>query len=202
MLWAVRGKPELRYFRGVALVALMCGALIQPLEAQSGALVLFGYGGRGLPLSNLDEDGDHFRADWMVGGGLAVQLSTNLAVRGSLARIEHGWEGTGLELSDSTFKRTLVSFDVQAGAPLASGFVPYVITGAGWIRVDPQDTSLEQATKFATRFGTGVNYVIDNSFLALMLEFDTWIYHLGGLGYDRVQYDIAIVAGLAIAVPL
>jgi opacity protein-like surface antigen len=138
----------------------------------------------------------------MVGGGLALQLSTNFALRGSFAMVENDWEGTGLELSDSTFKRTFVSFDLQAGAPLASGLVPYFIAGAGWVKIDPQDTGLAQSTKFAGRLGTGVNYVIDNSILALILELDTWLYHLGGLGYERIQYDLTIVAGLAIAVPL
>jgi len=188
--------------RWVVLAGLTLSTLIAPLEAQSGALALFGYGGRDLPLSNLDEAGDPLRADWLAGGGLAVQLSTNFAFRGSFAIIENRWEGTGLEVSDSTFKRTFVSFDLQAGAPLASGFVPYFVAGAGWVKIDPRDTGLEHFTKFAGRFGTGVNYVIDNSFLALILEFDTWIYHFGKLGYNRIQYDIAIVAGLAIAVPL
>ncbi|KPJ92879.1 MAG: hypothetical protein AMS18_06420, partial [Gemmatimonas sp. SG8_17] len=169
-------------FRWAALAGLTLGIFSPPLEAQSGALALFGYGGRDLPLSNLDEAGDHLRASWMVGGGLAVQLSTNFALRGSFAMVESDWEGTALELSDSTFKRTFVSFDLQAGAPLASGFVPYFIAGAGWVNVDPQDTGLAQFTKFAGRFGTGVNYVIDNSFLALILELDTWIYHFGELG--------------------
>ncbi len=186
----------------MVLAGLTLSTLIAPLEAQSGALALFGYGGRDLPLSNLDEAGDHLRADWLAGGGLAVQLSTNFALRGSFAIIENDWEGTGLELSDSTFKRTFVSFDLQAGAPLASGFVPYFVAGAGLVKIDPRDTGLEHFTKFAGRFGTGVNYVIDNSFLALILEFDTWIYQFGRLGYNRIQYDIAIVAGLAIAVPL
>ncbi|UCG85239.1 MAG: outer membrane beta-barrel protein [Gemmatimonadota bacterium] len=185
-----------------ALVGLALATQAQPLKAQSGALALFGYGGRDLPLSNLDEEGDHLRADWMAGGGVAVQLSTNFAVRGSFAIVENGWEGTSLEVSDSTFKRTFVSLDLQAGAPLASGFVPYFIAGAGWVKIDPQEAALEQFNKFAARFGTGVNYVIDNSFLALILELDTWIYHLGGLGYNRVQYDITIIAGLAVAVPL
>ena len=171
-------------------------------EAQSRALAVFGYAGRDLPLSNLNEEGDHFRADWMAGGGAALQLSTNFAIRGSVSAVKNSWEGTNLELSDSTFKRTFVSFDLQAGAPLVSGFVPYFIAGAGWVKIDPQDAEIQKFTKVAAHLGTGINYVIDNSFLALMLELDTWIYHLEGLGYNQIQYDIVIVAGLAIAVPL
>jgi hypothetical protein len=176
--------------------------LSSPGVAQSRALAVFGYGGRDLPLSNLSEEGDHFRADWIAGAGAALQVSTNFAVRGSFSVVKNRWEGTSLELSDSTFKRTFVGFDLQAGAPLVSGFVPYFIAGAGWVKIEPQDPDLQQFTRFAGRLGTGINYVVDNSFLALMLEVDTWLYHFGELGYNRIQYDIVIVAGLAIAVPL
>ena len=169
--------------------------------AQNNAIVLMGYGGRDLPLSNLNETGDHFRSDWVVGGGVGLQLNANFALRATYSTVQNGWEGTGIELSDSTFRRTFVAFDLQAGIPSASGFVPYFVVGGGWFHIQPKDPSLEEDRSFAGRFGAGVNYVFDNTFLAFFAEADTWVYYLNGLSYSRIQYDIMIVGGLAIAIP-
>ena len=171
------------------------------VTGQNNAIVLFGYGGRDLPLSNLNETGDHFRSDWIVGGGVGLQLNTNFALRATYSTVQSTWEGTALELSDSTFRRSFVAFDLQAGFPSASGFVPYFVAGAGWFDIDPKDTSLQSDRTFAGRFGAGVNYVFDNTFMAFFLEGDTWVYSLNSLSYRRIQYDIIIVGGLAIAVP-
>jgi len=171
------------------------------LVGQNNAIVLFGYGGRDLPLSNLNETGDHFRSDWVVGGGVGLQLNTNFALRATYSTVQNAWEGTELELSDSTFRRSFVAFDLQAGFPSASGFVPYFVAGAGWFDIDPNDAGLESDRTFAGRFGAGVNYVFDNTFLAFFLEGDTWVYSLNSLSYRRIQYDIMIVGGLAVAVP-
>ncbi|UCD24358.1 MAG: outer membrane beta-barrel protein [Gemmatimonadota bacterium] len=171
------------------------------LAGQNNAIVLFGYGGRDLPLSNLNETGDHFGSDWVVGGGVGLQLNTNFAVRGTFSTVNSGWEGTSIELSDSTFRRSFVAFDLQAGVPTASGFVPYFVVGAGWFSIEPKDPDLEGDRSFAGRFGAGVNYVFDNTFMAFFLEGDTWIYYVDGLSYSRIQYDIMIVGGIAIAIP-
>ncbi len=171
------------------------------MAGQNNAIILFGYGGRDLPLSNLNEIGDHFRSDWVVGGGVGLQLNANFALRATFSTVENTWEGTTIELSDSTFRRSFVAFDLQAGIPSASGFVPYFVVGAGWFDIDPNDSGLEGDRSFAGRFGAGVNYVFDNTFLAFFLEGDTWVYYMDGLSYSRIQYDIMIVGGIAIAVP-
>jgi hypothetical protein len=171
------------------------------LIGQNNALILFGYGGRDLPLSNLNDTGDHFGSDWAVGGGVGLQLNTNFALRATYTTVENEWVGTALELSDSTFRRSFVAFDIQAGFPSASGFVPYFVAGAGWFDIDPKDASIESDRTFAGRFGAGINYVFDNTFMAFFLEGDTWVYSLNSLTYRRIQYDIVIVGGIAIAIP-
>ena len=132
---------------------------------------------------------------------MGLHLNTNFALRATYSTVQNTWEGTALELADSTFRRSFVAFDLQAGFPSASGFVPYFVAGAGWFDIDPKDTSLESDRTFAGRFGAGINYVFDNTFMAFFLEGDTWVYSLNSLSYRRIQYDIMIVGGLAIAVP-
>jgi len=190
-----------RYIRLLPALTLLATLLTEATTAQSRAFFLYGQGGRDLPLSNLIDAGDKLRAGWMTGAGAGLQLSTNLAFRASFARVENEYEGTELDIVDSTFVRTLVSVDLQAGIPTSIGFVPYFIAGAGWIKVDPDDLSLEQFTKFAGRLGTGINYVFDNSFMVLFAELDTWFYHFDEYGFNRIQYDITVIGGVAVAIP-
>ena len=191
----------MRLFNSLATLVLLAAVVTQPSSAQSRALFIYGQGGRDLPLSNLSDTGDKLRAGWMTGAGVGLQLSTNLALRASFAKVENAYEGTELDIVDSTIVRTLVSFDLQAGVPTSIGFVPYFVAGAGWLNVDPDDISFEEFTKFAGRLGTGINYVFDNSFLVLFTELDTWFYHFDEYGFNRIQYDITIMGGIAVAIP-
>jgi opacity protein-like surface antigen len=190
-----------RHFRLLPVLIVLAALAAEAASAQSRALFIYGQGGRDLPLSNLIDTGDKLRAGWMTGAGAGLQLGTNLAFRASLARVENEYEGTELNIVDSTFVRTLVSLDLQAGIPTSIGFVPYFIAGAGWIKVDPDDLSLEEFTKFSGRLGTGIHYVLDNSFLVLFAELDTWFYHFDEYGFNRIQYDITVIGGLAVAIP-
>ena len=191
----------MRHIRLLPALTLLATLLAGATSAQSRALFIYGQGGRDLPLSNLNDTGDKLRAGWMTGAGAGFQLGTNLAFRASFAKVENEYEGTELDIVDSTFVRTLVSLDLQAGIPTAIGFVPYFIAGAGWIKVDPHDLSLEEFTKFAGRLGTGINYVFDNSFMVLFAELDTWFYHFDEYGFNRIQYDITVIGGIAVAIP-
>ncbi len=191
----------MRNVRMLPALVFLVAVATEPGFAQSRALFVYGQAGRDLPLSNLNDDGDKLRAGWMTGAGVGLQLGTNVAIRASFAKVANDYEGTELDIADSTFVRTLVSFDLQAGIPTSLGFVPYFIAGAGWINVNPDDLALEEFSKFAGRLGTGINYVFDNSFLAMFAELDTWLYHFDEYGFNRIQYDITIMAGIVIAIP-
>ncbi len=191
----------MQYIRWLPVLVLLASLATEGGSAQSRALFVYAQGGRDLPLSHLSDSGDKLRAGWMTGAGAGLQLSSNLAFRASFAKIENAYEGTELDIVDSTFVQTLVSFDLQAGIPTSIGFVPYFIAGAGWIQVNPDDVSLDEFTKFAGRLGTGINYVFDNSFLALFAELDTWFYHFDEYGFNRIQYDLTIIGGIVVAIP-
>jgi opacity protein-like surface antigen len=191
------------HIRQLAAATLMIAATAAATaSAQGKALVLFAQGGRQIPITNLSEDGDEIRPGWTGGGGLALQLNSNVALRASASLVSSEYRGSTLTLDDPTMRRTFVSFDLQTGLPTTSGWAPYLFAGAGWVQIDPEDSAAQDFTKFAARFGAGTNYVFDNAFFVLFLEAGTYLYDFSELGFSSYQFDLQFLLGLAYAIPL
>ena len=133
---------------------------------------------------------------------MGLQLNANVAIRSSATLTSSEYRGPSLALSDSTFRRQFVSFDVQTGLPTTSGWAPYMFAGAGWVRIDPRDPDTQHFSKFAAHFGAGTNYVFNNAFFALFAELGTYLYDFSELGFSSYQFDLQFLAGIAYAIPL
>lgn len=202
MPWARGRRP--RVPRTVWWLAIAPALTVFPAHdaaGQTGALMLFAHGGRHTTISSLSESGDDLRAGFLGGGGLGIQLSTYVALRGAAAFVDSDYRGQLLEPASLNFHRMFVSFDLQVGLPTQTGLAPYLFAGAGWVVVDPQDAALDSFRKVTGHFGTGFNYVIDNAFVALFGELGAYLFNFDQLGFDRHQFDLTISVGAAYAIP-
>jgi hypothetical protein len=182
----------------LALCVLPAAGALCPLPAQSGALVVFGYGGRHTPLVDLSTAGDDFTAAFSYGGGLALQLSQRSAIRASVTRFRTRYRGTAATPADSSATRYAIAADLQIGWPTTSALVPYVFVGGGGIITDLDDPALPKATDAMGRFGVGMNRV--SGLGAWFLEFAGILYKYDGLGFDRFQFDVEGRLGFAVAI--
>jgi hypothetical protein len=172
-----------------------------PASPQERAVVLLAQGGYQIPFSDLSDQGDELRSGWTFGGGLGLQLNAHFALRGTVLFGESDYRGSGLTSNEPGFHRAFVSFDLQTGLPSAGGWAPYAFAGAGMARIGPRDDSQEGFASFAARFGMGTNYVLENRFLTLLLEFGGLVYDFSAYGFSGYQFDMQILAGAAYAIP-
>jgi hypothetical protein len=180
---------------------LLAGAATEPVVGQGRALVLLTYGGYQIPAASLSDQKDALGPAWTAGGGLGLQLNSNLVLRGLVSLAKSDYEGPGLILVEQGFRRIFATLDLQVGLPTSSSWAPYVFAGAGWIRVSPADMTLQDFGNLVTRFGAGTNYVIDNTFLTVFAEVGNTLYRFNELGFNSYQYDVQISGGIAYAFP-
>ena len=195
-------KPDLIHRRFTAVLTFILVGATTPVSSQERAVVMLAQGGYQIPFTNLSDQGDELRSGWMAGGGLGLQLSAHIALRGTALFGGSGYRGSGLSLTESGFHRTFVSLDLQTGLPTTAGWTPYAFAGGGLARINPGDDDLEGFTNFAARFGMGTNYVLENRFLSLLLEFGGVVYQFNAYGFSGYQFDMQILAGVAYAIPL
>ncbi len=181
----------------VSVLCLMGSASIA--DAQSRALIALAHGGGFFPLTKLASGGDDFSFGVSVGGALGLQISPNVALRGSATYVRTNYRGATLTLTDVAFTRLFYAADVQIGWPTESGFAPYLLGGAGAVRVDPRDSGIASFTKLGVRFGSGLNHV--SGFGVIFLEASGWVYRFNQLGFDRTQVELLLHFGVAFAVP-
>ncbi|MGD2135037.1 MAG: hypothetical protein PVF27_02710 [Gemmatimonadales bacterium] len=184
----------------LALLVLLAAlpALPRSADAQSG-LIVFGHAGRAWPAVDLSDAGDRLTSAFTYGAGVALQIGGRIALRGSLTRSAPGYRGTTVALADSGMTRTYLGGDLQVGWPGTTSLVPYVVVGGGVMQSDPADGSQGTVTDVAGRLGLGANRLIGVG--AVFLEVTATGYKFTGLGFDRLQIDVTLQAGLALAVP-
>lgn len=170
-------------------------------HAQNGALILLAHGAYRLPTSNLNEQGDAVGAHWVAGGGIAVQLTSSLALRGSASFGGGTLKSSDPGLNGADLPRTVISFDLQAGIPTTSGWTPYGLAGAGFVRTSPSSAGAQAFTSFAPHFGAGILYVMDNRFLSLFWEGGGTFYDFDALGLSSNQFDLELRTGISYAIP-
>jgi hypothetical protein len=164
------------------------------------ALVLFVHGAHYTPLSDLSDAGDEMAPRVGIGGGVAFQLSGSAALRASGTVINTRYRGDALGVTDSSVTRTYGILDLQLGWPGTSSFVPYIVIGAGIIRSDFNDPSVETTSYAGGRVGFGANYVSPVG--AFFLEVLGTGYRWTGVPFSSTQFDLNIHAGVAIAFKL
>ncbi len=90
---------------------------------------------------------------------------------------------------------------MQLRYPMASGFAPYVLLGAGAVTIDPSNaTGLDNFTKFAGKGGLGVEYSLRNN-VGLFAQGTTYTYDYDRDGFNKRQWDLLWTAGLSYRLP-
>lgn len=192
-------------------VAALALALVAPvaLNAQTPtwshpALVVFGQAGGNTALTDLNEAKTaELRTGWTAGGGVGLEFNRYFAVRGTFDIARSKVEGVGAgTLNSQKLTHYFYGGDIQLRYPLASGFAPYLLVGAGAVTVDnTEDNSFTRFTKFAGRGGLGFEYVT-RSKVGLFAQGVASAYKLGRAGFDKTQADVLWTAGLSYRVQL
>jgi len=167
------------------------------------AFVLYLSGGAFSPLAHLD-DGDRvkFTTGFAASGGTAYRVNRFLALRGNFTftrsevRDESG-RPLG-PIATNSFNRFLYDGDVQLRYPLHDGMTPYVFLGGGGVTVQ-RDVARNRAafTTGAGKVGGGLSYQLPDSGVGLHVEFAGWIYKWDRYGYDNLQFDTTLSAGIS-----
>lgn len=186
----------------LVITLILTGGMTRVAAAQGGALILLAHGAYQLPTSDLSRQGDDSRIGLVGGAGLALQITPNLALRGSASVGNGELRSASPELDGLTLHRTVVSFDLQAGIPITSGWTPYALAGAGFVRINPNSQSAGAFTSFSPHFAAGTVYVMDNRLLSLFWEVGGILYDFDALGLSSYQFDLELRAGVAYAIPL
>lgn len=185
--------------RPLILATLVCVGVATPLTAQTHALVVFGQAGRYAGMANLSGSGDDFAPAFSLGGGLALQVGPTAAIRASFTRVATRFRGTATGFADSSAARTYLGLDFEAGWPGTSNVVPYVLFGGGAAHTRPAETGAAGATQPAAHVGAGFNVI--GGPLVFYAEASGWAYKFAGYGYSRLQVDLFVQVGTAIAIP-
>lgn len=188
-----------------ALVVLV--ALAQPAAAQDRAVSIEVRGGGFNGLADLNEAGtaDFGRTGYNVGGSVGVDLSRYFGLSGNFTfarnELEQNGDETGSELA-----RFFYDASVRVRYPVAAGFAPYALLGAGAVTLHPVGTEDGDKTKPAGTVALGVDYTIPGTGLGVLVEGRGWLYELSDLGgfasaYDRTQFDVTWSAGISYRLP-
>jgi hypothetical protein len=188
-------------FRWLVLSILLVSVASEPSSAQARALLIFGQAGRVYPLVNLDPAGDDVSPSAVYGGGLGLQLSPTTAVRGMVNISKSVLGGPSVALDDASLTRSYCGFEVMLGAPSDAGLAPYIFFGGGRLSANPAQSGVDSFAKLAGHTGTGVNFVPDNSFFVFFLEASGLLYEFQLLGFEKLQFDAAVMGGIAFALP-
>lgn len=167
-------------------------------NAQS-ALVLFGHAGRTWPTTALADSGDDLSFSFALGAGAALQVNGHVALRASFTRTTPTYSGSTVSLAPATITRTYIGGDLQVGWPGDTPTVPYLLLGGGVVRSDPKDAAQEATSNIAARIGVGVNRLM--GYGVFFVEALGMVHQFSGLGFDRLQIDLTVQAGWAVAVP-
>jgi opacity protein-like surface antigen len=191
-------------------VALALAAWPTPARGQSDisvedqpALVFSAQGGAFSPLAHLDDQTQaDFKTGFALGGGSAYRVNRYVAVRANFtfARAEARASTPRLisPITGNKFNRYLYDADLQLRYPFESGLTPYVFAGGGGITVQ-RDVDRERShfTKGAGKVGAGLSYQLPDSDVGVYLEGTGWIYRWDRFGYDNVQFDTTVNAGIS-----
>lgn len=158
------------------------------------------HGGRHFPVVDLTDAGDDLAAAFSFGGGLALQLNPNVAIRAQTTYHRTRYRGATVAPPDSGMAQFAIGGDLQIGWPATSAWVPYIFFGAGAVTTDFDDAAQATSTRLAGRFGIGINRV--SSLGAWFLEVDGLLYKFEGFGLGRTQFDIETKLGFALALGL
>lgn len=194
--------------RSIFGVAAVLAVFAAPATAQQErAVSIFARSGGFNALTDLDEAGtaDFKKTGFNVGGGVAVDLSRYVALRGDFTFARNELRAAGVD-TGSELNRYFYDAAVQVQYPTQSGLRPYAFAGAGGVTFDEANAEDETQTELAGTVGLGVNYTIPGTGLGVFVEGQSWLFDAEDLegalaASDRAQYELAWTGGLSYRLP-
>lgn len=192
----------MKFTRLLPLLALSLLTTV-PATAQEGTsrgLLVSVRGGGFSALTDLNDAGTKdTKTGYALGGGLGVQVSKYLVLRGDLTYARDELRSSGVD-SGEHLNKYFFGGAVQLQKPFASGFTPYVVAGGGAVSVDLELG--KSKTKGQGTFGAGFRYDIPGTRLALFSEGLGYVYKPSNLtgslaGLDKTQLDLAWTGGIS-----
>jgi hypothetical protein len=195
-------------FARSALGALVIALGAAPsAAAQSHAVRLFAKGGGYNALTNLNDAGtsDFKKVGYNLGGGVGVQASKYLTVRGDFNFGRNELRTNAVPTGIRT-NRFFYDAALQLQYPTASGFEPYVFAGGGAVTIHQVGTTGQNKTRGAGTFGLGLNYQVPKTNFGVFAEGKSWLYKFdqmnGALaGFNKTQLELAWSGGISYRFP-
>jgi hypothetical protein len=201
-------KRKMRMMLGALTIATAITAGLPASAAAQDRAVTFSVRGGGFNgLTDLADGGaaDFKTVGYSVGGGLGVELTRYVALRGDFTFARNELRLDGADSGDE-LNRYFYELAVQLQYPTEMGLTPYVFAGGGGITVSEAGASGDSDTNGAGTFGLGVGYTIPQTGFGLFIEGRSWLFGADGLNslmepYDRNQYELAWTGGFSYRLP-
>jgi opacity protein-like surface antigen len=176
-------------------------ALAAPARAQERSLRLYARSGGLESLNSFPHPGaaGTGRRGRTLGGGVGLQLSRFVSVRGDFTYARYELHSRGSE-QDDRLERFYYDAVVRFQYPTAIGLEPYVFAGGGAVRLRQAQSNVPGRLKPAGSFGLGVSYAVPGTRLGLFVESKGWVYDRPA--DDRLRTDRAWTVGLSYRLPL
>jgi len=183
-------------------------AVHQDEEPYGQPMLFLGAGGNKTLRSLDDVTQSEFSTGYSLDGGVGVQLSRGVALRGIYTYSRADAEGTTFSpIAGNRFSRHYYGADLQFRAWNDSGFAPYLFAGGGAVTIAPDQTAIilgptggqfanNSFTRPAARGGVGFEYQIPHSGFGLFAEGAGWWYKWDHYGLNRMQVDANFGGGL------
>jgi len=182
---------------------------VQHNDEPYGQPMIFAGAGGNKSVRDLDDvTSSDFQTGYNVNGGLGIQLTRGVALRGVYTYSRSQGEGGAFSpIAGNNFNRHYYGADLQFRAWNDSGFAPYIFAGGGAVTVSPDSSSVllspsgarfanDSFTKPAARAGIGFEYQIPHSGFGLYAEGAGWAYKWDRYGFNRTEFDTNFGGGL------
>jgi hypothetical protein len=192
-----------RRLAALGVIALFAAT---PASAQEGTSIsVFGFGGMINSPTDFDVDRDvSYDAGIRLGGGIALQLYEQVAVRGDFSFVSgSGQDTSGGINEDVSLDRMFYSGSLELQYPLESDFTPYAFLGGGVVTLDRKGATATSyaydLTEFTGLLGVGARYGFSSN-LEAFVEGVSWIYNRAASGDS--QTDMSLNVGIGYRFPL
>lgn len=187
----------MRYISPILFAAVTLMLTSSPTHAQEeAALDLYVFSGYQNTPEGFDvERNVNYSNGLRAGGGVGVEFSDLLSIRGDFAYTTTGGRETGLVDEDVDFSRMYGAIRLQLAYPVDGNFSPHAFAGGGLVHNErTSDSYSYDVTDSGAVFGVGFRYRIPDSRFSVFADSEGWVYPRSTLG--ETQFDKMLNVGL------
>lgn len=187
----------MRYIFPILLAAVTLTLSSSPAHAQEeAALDLYVFSGYQNTPDGFDvERNVDYSNGLRAGGGVGVEFSDYLSLRGDFAYTSTTGRETGLVEEDVDFSRVYGAIRLQLAYPVSRNFSPYAFAGGGLVHnARTADSYSFDVTDSGALFGAGFRYRIPDSRFSIFADSEGWVYPRSTVG--QTQFDKMLNVGL------